>query len=221
MLGMMKCTGFERFAVSRRRAAERGFTLVEMMVVVALIALVVGITIPNLWRSSVRAEMMGQVQMVQQAAAVARMYAIKNSSRVALQLIPGNTPVARYEVHAWVDADGDNVFDAGEEEVGRWPLFGEIMIGPQLDPPVGGSVEPTYTLTPLAGSARGVIFFANGTAVVHDGQVGTGQGAVVLTDNYENALRVRFQGGSGSVLVDMWNWEAEGWFANPKNLWRY
>jgi prepilin-type N-terminal cleavage/methylation domain-containing protein len=221
MLGMMKCSGFERFAVSRRRAAERGFTLVEIMVVVALIALVVGITIPNLWRSSVRAEMMGQVQMVQQAAAVARMYAIKNSSRVALQLIPGNTPVARYEVHAWVDANGNNALDAGEEEVGRWPLFGDIMIGPQLDPPVGGSVEPTYTLTPLAGSARGVIFFANGTAVVHDGQVGTGQGAVVLTDTYKNVLRVRFQGGSGSVLVDMWNWEAEGWFANPKNLWRY
>lgn len=222
MLGMMKCSGFERFAVSRRRAAERGFTLVEMMVVVALIALVVGITIPNLWRSSVRAEMMGQVQMVQQAAAVARMYAIKNSSRVALQLLPDNALVERYEIFAWVDDDADGAMDAGEEEVGRWPIFGEIMIGPQFDPPDGtGSVEANYTLTPLAGTARGVVFFANGTAVVHDGQVGTGQGAVVLKDTYENMLRVRIQGGSGSVLVDMWKYDAGDWYANPKNLWRY
>jgi prepilin-type N-terminal cleavage/methylation domain-containing protein len=222
MLELMKCSAIEPSSGRKRRASERGFTLVEMMVVVAMIAMIVGISIPNLWRSSVRAEMTGHVEMVQQAVAVARIYAIKNSSQVALQLLPSNTQVAKYSIHAWVDANANGALDNGEEEVGSWPMAGETTIGPQFSPPDGdSSVDSNYSLTPLAGTAKGVIFFANGTAVVHDGQIGTGQGAVVLKDIYENLLRIRIQGGSGSVLVDMWNYEVDKWQANPKNLWRY
>ena len=222
MLELMKCSAIEPSSGRRRRASERGFTLVEMMVVVAMIAMIVGISIPNLWRSSVRAEMMGHVEMVQQAVAVARIYAIKNSSQVALQLLPSETQVAKYAIHAWVDANANGALDNGEEEVGRWPMAGETTIGPQFKPPDGdSSPDPDVSLTPLDGTALGVIFFANGTAVVHDGLIGTGQGAVVLKDIYENMVRIRIQGGSGSVLVDMWNYDVEKWQANPKNLWRY
>ncbi len=67
---------------------QRGFTLVELLVVIVLIGLIVGIGIPNLRRSMIRAEMLSQVSMVKQAVAVSRIYAIKNSSQVALQLLP-------------------------------------------------------------------------------------------------------------------------------------
>lgn len=214
MLGLMKCSANEPLAHSERRAAERGFTLTEMMVVVAMVALIVGITIPNLWRSSVRAEMMGEIQMIQQAVAVSRIYAIKNSSQVALQLLPDETPVAKYAIHSWVDANGNGALDAGEEEVGRWPMKGEITIGPE-------DGDASHALFKLAGTALGVVFFANGTAGVHDDDIGTGQGAVVLQDTYENQLRIVIQGGSGSVLVDMWDYEKEDWVMNPKRLWRY
>jgi prepilin-type N-terminal cleavage/methylation domain-containing protein len=85
---MMSCTAIEPLRDPGLRGRERGFTLTEMMVVVAMIALVVGITIPNLRRSSVRAEMMSQVALVQQSVGVSRIYAVKNSSQVALQLLP-------------------------------------------------------------------------------------------------------------------------------------
>jgi hypothetical protein len=57
--------------------------------------------------------------------------------------------------------------------------------------------------------------------MVHDSQIGTGQGAVVLADTYQNLLRVTIQGGSGSVLVHMWDYDLEDWVENPKRLWRY
>ena len=193
---------------------QGGFTLVEMMVVVAMIALILGVSLPNLWRSAVRADMMSQVGIIQQALGVSRIYAIKNSSQVALQFLPDDAPIARYTIHSWVDADGDGALDGDEEIVGQWPMTGEITINTEE----GNS---SHTLHPLAGTALGVVFFANGTAVVHDNQVGTGQGAVVLQDTYENKLRITIQGGSGSVLTDMWNYEEEAWIDNPKNLWRY
>lgn len=193
---------------------QRGFTLVEMMVVVALIALVVGVALPNLWRSAVRAEMMSQVAMIQQSVAVSRIFAIKNSSQVALQLLPDDAPIAKYDIHAWVDANANGAFDAGEEQVGRWSMSGEITINTEA----GNS---NHTLHSLAGTALGVVFLANGTAIVHGDAVGVGQGAVVLQDTYENMLRIIIQGGSGSVLTDMWNYDEEEWIANPKNLWRY
>jgi hypothetical protein len=157
---------------------------------------------------------MGQVGMVQQSVGVSRMYAIKNSSRVALQFLPDSAPVAKYAIHAWVDDNANGALDAGEEEVGRWPMSGEITINIEE----GNS---NHTLHSLAGTALGVVFLANGMAIVHDNQIGTGQGAVVLQDTYENKLRIIIQGGSGSVLTDMWNYDEEDWIPNPKNLWRY
>lgn len=214
MLGMMKCAVNERLTVSRHRAAERGFTLVEIMVVVALIALILGVSLPNLWRAGVRAEMLREVRMIKQAAAVSRIFAIKNSSQVALQLLPSDAPVMKYAINAWVDDNGNGALDSGEEQVGRWQMSGEITIGPE-------DGNASHTLHSLAGGALGVVFFANGNAVVHDNQIGTGQGAVVLEDTYHNMVRIVIQGGSGSVLVDMWNWAESEWQTNPNNLWRY
>jgi Tfp pilus assembly protein FimT len=185
-----------------------------MMVVVAMIALVLGVTLPNLWRAAVRADMMSQVGVIQQSIGISRIYAIKNSSQVALQFLPEDAPIAKYTIHSWVDANGNGAFDGGEEEVGQWPMTGEITIGPEEG-------NTNHTLHSLAGTALGVVFFANGTAMVHNDQIGTGQGAVVLQDTYENKLRIIIQGGSGSVLTDMWNYEEEEWIDNPKNLWRY
>ena len=50
-----------------RHSGERGFTLVEMMVVLVLIFLIVGISLPNLRRSIVRADILSEVKKVQMA----------------------------------------------------------------------------------------------------------------------------------------------------------
>lgn len=202
--------------------SQRGFTLAEMMVVVAMIAIILGVTLPNMWRAAVRAEMMSQVALVQQTMGISRIYAIKNSSRVALRLLPdADSPVAKYEIRSWVDDNENGAPDAGEEEIGAWLMSGDIEIGVVLDPPDGNSADSDLDLHGLAGTTLGVVFFANGTAMTHGNQIGSGQGGVMLQDTYENVMRIRIQGGSGSVIIDMWNWELDDWIDNPKNLWRY
>ena len=213
MLRMMKCSVIDPSPVIRRRRSEGGFTLTEMMVVVAIIALIVGISIPNLRRSAVRAELLSEVKMVQQSLAVARIFAIKNSRQVALQLLPSDGFTADYTPYAWVDTNANGLLDAGEEEVGRWPLLTDTLIGPDES-------ESNHSLHGLAGGALGIVFLPTGVAIAHNNDVGTGRGAVVLSDRYENRIRLRIQAGSGSVLMDMWDW-AEEEYTDEIRHWRY
>jgi prepilin-type N-terminal cleavage/methylation domain-containing protein len=72
------------------RRRERGFTLLEILVVMMLIGVLVAIGFPIMRRSLVRAEMLGEVNMVKQAATVARINAVKESQRVALAILEDN-----------------------------------------------------------------------------------------------------------------------------------
>ena len=86
----------------RVRRFQRGFTLMEILVVIVLIAMLVIIGYPILWRSRVRANLLGEVQMLQQATAVARINAVKYSRRVAMKILDGNTIQEGGLVVAWM-----------------------------------------------------------------------------------------------------------------------
>jgi prepilin-type N-terminal cleavage/methylation domain-containing protein len=198
MLELMKCAETVSFPADWRRRLQRGYTLVELLVVLAIIVLIVGIAIPNLRRAMVRADLMDEVKMVRQALGVARISAIKNSRRVAVLLLPHSTgDYTDQTVVAWVDETSDEAPDAGDEVVGRWPLGPNTAIGPE-------PVNANWSLHPMAGDTLGVIFLPDGSAIVHLNQVGVGEGGFVLSDKHDNRILLLARA-SGTVEERMWD----------------
>ncbi len=212
MLRMMKYPELLPRSCPLRRS-ERGFTLHEVLVVIMIMALLLAIGYPILWRSRVRARLLGEVRMVQQATMVARVNAVKNSRRVAMKVLDDNATQEGGLMVAWVDDNADGLQTAGEEEVGRWL----VKDGYYLTPDTG---NPFLKLA-ASGTARGVVFLPNGTTIADaSGAIGVGQGAVMVGDLHLNTIRLMIRGGSGTVTQEMWNPYDDVW-SEELRFWRY
>ncbi len=212
MLRMMKYPD-SLSSTDHLRRLERGFTLIELLAVIMVIGLLVTIGYPMLWRSLVRAELLGEVNMIQQAASVARINAIRHSERVTLKILDNNTLQEGGFVEAWVDTNEDGVNnEPADEQVGRWTVKDGFNIAP----------DAGNLLFQLGGtSTRGVVFLPTGITIVNSvGDIGVGQGAVLVGDDRLNGIRLLIRGGSGSITKQMWDPDASAW-SEELRFWRY
>jgi prepilin-type N-terminal cleavage/methylation domain-containing protein len=175
---------------------ERGFTLLEILAVIMIVALVVAIGYPMMRRSLVRAEMMGQVKMLQTSLAVCRMKAIKESQWVALELLQGGETPAGGRVYGWVDSNSNRVWDEGaEEKVGEWFLNTRTAI---LN---DGDLRPLFE---LSSGYKGVVFLPTGIAIAtQTGVPGVGRGSVIVSDRFGNQIRLQIWSSTGTVQLTM------------------
>lgn len=196
----------------RRPRRERGFTLWEMMVVVVIIGLVVAIGYPMMRRSLVRARVLSQANTLKQAVAVARAKALKHGQGVILRLLDDNASQQGGVVTAWVDGNDNGVLDSPSEVlIGRWPMRATTFLKP----------DPNNVLLRLEGGARGVLFLGNGTAVSSaSGSAGVGQGAVIVSDHFDNDVRLLIMAGTGTVVQEMWDPGNKVW-SKELRFWRY
>jgi prepilin-type N-terminal cleavage/methylation domain-containing protein len=200
-------------AAGSDRKQQRGFTLIEMMVVMVIVGLIVVIALPNLHRAAIRADLLDEVNVVRQGLSLARMQALKTSRRVAVSLVPDSTPQAGHTVVAWVDDAADGVLNPGDQVVGRWNLGANTLIGPD-------DTASEWSLANLSGSQSGVIFLPSGIAIAHGTDIGIGIGSVVISDLKNNQIRLLISAGAGTVRQQMWDPDLGVW-SDEIRFWRY
>ena len=94
--------------------AQRGFTLIEMLVVMALMLALVALGIPSLQNALHQSKMRGMVQEIAIALRLARIDAIKTSSQGIVQIVPSTAPDKPALVRAFSDRDSDGRLGANE-----------------------------------------------------------------------------------------------------------
>ncbi len=182
----------QRAVRSTKRAGARGFTLIEAIIVVAIIGLMLAVALPNFQRARVRAEMYSQIKLVRQGVAIARITAIRRGRQVIV-----TTSGSGDSVHLVAGIDENANEDlAGEEIFGDWPFGARMTVEDDTS-----NLLRTVKLNGV--STKGVVIRPNGIVWATALSDGTGSGALLLTDPSDNEIKVTIHSGTGTVQEEM------------------
>ena len=135
---------------------ERGFTLVEMLVVVAILFIAVMLSAPYLSKQIQRSKLIGVAQQASGLMRMARMDAIK-TSRCSIVRI---NPTGGF-VEALSDRDGNCRPSAPDVRIGEVTLPNSVAFAS----PCGTGAASVRLLTSVAGSPSVAVFLSDGSAV--------------------------------------------------------
>jgi prepilin-type N-terminal cleavage/methylation domain-containing protein len=104
-------------AVESSLSSERGFSLIELLVVGAVMTMVLAFSLPAFNKSRKTAKLMNATREVSSTMKLARSRAVATSNPVIVEFDD-----AAGTFQAFEDVDGDSTYDAGEVRVGPYEL---------------------------------------------------------------------------------------------------
>jgi len=179
-----------KFRDPKRRVA--GFSFIEVLVVLAIMAILLLFAIPALWTMMRQAKLRGVARETQSLMRLARLDAIKYSAQGVVRIVAGDPDNGEPPVvQAFSDRDGDLIWDEGEPMLGRCELPNSVS----FKDPDGDEFEDSikdFTADPEGGPSLAVF--------QRDGSV-RDQGAFRFADNYDNFLEVAVATDAGRIEV--------------------
>jgi prepilin-type N-terminal cleavage/methylation domain-containing protein len=196
------------------KRSERGFQLTELVVVLALFALLAGLTMPPILRIAGRNRLRLAAGEVVGAMRLARSLAVRRCANVALRFRPRPGGHATYAIYR--DADGDGVLtrdiDRGIDPEIAPPRRLE-QIGSQIYfgfPPGRLARDPASPGKWVRNGDDPIRF--NNSNLASFGPLGTATpGTVFLTDGQRGLAAVRVTGRTGKVKVIVYDFDEEVW----------
>jgi prepilin-type N-terminal cleavage/methylation domain-containing protein len=181
----------------------RGFTLIEMLVVMALMLALVAIGIPSLLNALHQSKMRGMVQEITIAMRLARIDAIKTSSRGIVQIVPSTGPGVLPLVRAFSDRNSDGRLDATDPVLASFYLPTGVSFEDNAGKLDKDSVEE-FSTDP-AGGPNMAIFKGDGTLDT--------KGKFHISDPYGNHMEVSVESQATARIV-VRKFESGEWVSN-------
>jgi prepilin-type N-terminal cleavage/methylation domain-containing protein len=196
------------------KRSERGFQLVELLVVLALIGMMACMTVPSILRISGQWRLRLAAEEVVGTMRLARALAVRRCANVALKFRPRADGHATYSLYR--DADGDGVLnrdiDRGVDPMIAPPQRLE-QIGSQVRfgfPPGRPARDPASPSKWLRNGDDPIRF--NNSNLASFGPLGTATpGTIFLTDGQRGLAAVRVTGRTGKVKVVVYDFQEEVW----------
>jgi len=184
---------------------QRGFTLIEMLVVLALMAVLMFLSAPALYNAVRQSKLRGITQEVTTLMRQARLDAIKSSAQAVVKIVPADATNPVPSVQAFSDRNADGLLSAGEPVLATFPLpKGVTFMAPDLT--VDANSVSGFSPDPGGGSLAKVVLFQR------DGSVAD-VGAFRFADQNQNFMEVRVEP-AATARIEVHKWQGGKWIAN-------
>ncbi len=196
----------------RLRSRQRGFTLLEFLTVMLVLALVIGTGVPPLLQQIHRARVVGYANEVSRLLQIGRYEAIRNRVNVIVRLdLDERSAIAFGDVHGEALTDPpDGIFNPIDGQMHRdtdWEIGRAVLPG-QLSYIAPASELVIEGFTTIDGEQVAQYQF--------DGSV-SDPGSFRFADDFENYLEIRINpAATGKVTIRKYNEELAQWLENDE-----